>query len=86
MVGSYQHKIDAICMATHLLDDLGTDRGSLNQLHLEAQWRETPSGRSTITASLLTPLLEAAGSGIGGTTVPGVRASGPPQAQATGDC
>ena len=36
-IQGHQHPIDTIGMATHLLDDLGVDRGSLNQLHLEAQ-------------------------------------------------
>ena len=32
-----QYPIDAIGMVAHLLDDLGVDRGSLNQLHFETE-------------------------------------------------
>ena len=59
-IQGHQYPIDAIGMAAHLLDDFEGNRRSLNQLNLEAQGRETPSGRSTVTAALDSPPLEAA--------------------------
>ena len=36
-IQGHQHSIETIGMAANLLDDLGVDRESLNQLHLEAE-------------------------------------------------